>query len=133
MLASYIVPDWLFSDADGGDSYVYRAIIWEAAIRELECRGERSNQMNRYAVAVVKYDMVVGHVPQKISRLCFLFLRCGGNIICHDTGARKYSTDLPQGALEIPCLLFFIGELKEISKLKALLFNSTTVIEKEKK
>ncbi len=77
--------------------------------------------------------MVVGHVPQKISWLCFLFLRCGGNIICHVTGARKYSTDLPRGGLEIPCLLFFTGESKEISKLKALLLNSTTVIERKKK
>ena len=33
------------------------------------------------------------------------------------TGRRKYSTDLPQGGVEIPCLLLFEGEAKEIKKL----------------
>ena len=45
-------------------------VIWEAAFREgLECGQERSNQVDRYVVAVVKNEMVVGHVPWKISRI----------------------------------------------------------------
>ena len=75
--------------------HVYR-IMWEAVVsEELECRRERGNQVDRSAVAVAKEDMVVGHIPQKISRLCSLFLRCGGAVTCHVTGMKRYSTDLP--------------------------------------
>ena len=77
--------------------HVYNA-VWEAVVGdELECRRETSNRVDRYAVVVVKDDTVVGHVPQKISYLCSLFLRRGGGITCQVIGARKYSTDLPQG------------------------------------
>ena len=33
---------------------------------------------------------------------------------------RRYSVDLPQGGLEIPCLLKFEGEEKYATKVKAL-------------
>ena len=47
--------------------HVYKA-IWEAAVEEeLECGRERGNRVDRYAMAVVKDETVVGHVPQKIS------------------------------------------------------------------
>ena len=59
--------------------------------------------MDRYAVAVVKADTVIGHV-QKFSWLYCLFLRRGGSITCQVTEARRYSTDLLQGGLESPCL-----------------------------
>ncbi len=59
---------------------IYKA-TWEAVVgEELECRRERSNRVDQYAVAVVKDDKVVGHVPQKISRLCSLFIRRGGSM-----------------------------------------------------
>ena len=49
---------------------MYKA-IWEAAFgEELECEGERGNGEDRYAVAVVKDEAVVGHVSQKISGMC---------------------------------------------------------------
>ena len=49
---------------------MYKA-IWEAAFgEELECGRERGNREDRYAVAVVKDEVVVGHVPQKISGMC---------------------------------------------------------------
>ena len=87
-------------------NHVYNA-IWEAAVGdELECRRERSNRVDRYAVAVVKADTVVGHVPQKISRACSLFLRRGGGITCHVVGTRKYSTDLPRTSTFIRGLIF---------------------------
>ena len=51
--------------------HIYKA-IWETAVgEELECGRVRGNQVNRYAVAVVKDETVVGHVPRwKISRMC---------------------------------------------------------------
>ena len=47
--------------------------IWEAAIgEELNCKREPSNSIDRYAMAIVKGDMVVGHLPKK------LLIRMGG-------------------------------------------------------
>ena len=35
------------------------------------------------------------------------FLRRGGSITSQVNGHRRYSSDLPQGGLEIPCVLTF--------------------------
>ena len=67
------------------------------------------------------WSVIVGHLPRKISRICTLFIRRGGAIHCRVTGRRKYSTDLPQGGVDIPCLLLFEGEAKEIKKLVKLI------------
>ena len=103
--------------------HVYRD-IWEAVIGEvLQCERERTNAEDRYAVAVKKDGRIIGHLPSKISRVCSLFLRRGGSIRCRITGSRRYSSDLPQGGLEIPCILLFKSpnKTKELSKLKRLL------------
>ena len=72
-----------------GGFHIYK-VIWEAAFREgLECGQERSNQVDRYVVAVVKNETVVAHVLWKISRMCSLFWRCGGSITCQVTWARN--------------------------------------------
>lgn len=96
--------------------------IWTAAAGEvLVCSREPTNVADRYAVAVLKDDVIVGHLPRKIAKLCSLFLRRGGSIDCTVTGRRRYSADLPQGGLEIPCTLLFKAKAKEIKKLKGLI------------
>lgn len=101
--------------------HVYRD-IWEAAEGEvLECGREPGNAKDRYAVAVKKDGTVIGHLPKKVSRVCSLFLRRGGNIQCTVTGRRRYSFDLPQGGLEIPCSVKFTAKSSEVKKLKQLL------------
>ena len=65
------------------------------------------------SVAVIKDDIVIGHLPRNISRVCSLFL-CRGVVLCTVTGSRWYSADLPQGGLEILCLLLFKAQHKEI-------------------
>ena len=70
---------------------------------------------------MIKDNVLVGHVPRNISVACSAFLRRGGIITCTITGARQYSSDLPQGGLEIPCRLTFSASSKEISKIKKLL------------
>ena len=101
--------------------HVYRE-IWEAATGEvLVCEREPRNARDRYAVAVKKDGCVIGHLPRKVSRVCSLFLRRGGSIHCMVTGRRRYSVDLPQGGLEVPCLVVFAAKPKEIQKLKQLL------------
>ena len=101
--------------------HVYRD-IWEAAVGEvLDCEREPGNAKDRYAVAVKKDATVIRHLPKKISRICSLFLRQEGSIQCTVTGRRWYSFDLPQGGLEIPCLVKFTAKSKEVKKLKQLL------------
>ena len=61
--------------------------------------------------------ITVGHLPRKISCVCSLFIRGGGAITCQVSGRRRHSADLPQGGLEIPWLLTFKGNKKEVEKL----------------
>ena len=97
--------------------HVYKD-IWDAVVGdELQCIRETSNRHDPFAVAVVKNMIVVGHVPRKLSAMCSLFLRRNGCIMCRVTGSRRYSGDLPQGGLEIPCMLVFTGESAQIEKL----------------
>ena len=88
--------------------------IWAPAIGEsLLCEREPGNSMDPYAAAVIQRlrsgsaslssGTVVGHVLQKISAACNLFLRKNGDITCTITGHRRHSTDLPQGGLDVPC------------------------------
>ena len=78
------------------------------------------NSKDPFAVAVVKSQVAVGHIPRKISSICSMFLRHGGTICCRVTGSRRYSQDLPQGGLEIPCMLTFRGEAKDIENERVL-------------
>lgn len=102
--------------------YHYYQNIWDPVINEaLTCAREDSNPHDRYAVAVYKDTRVVGHVARKISTMAYLFLRKGGAISCVVTGTRRYSHDLPQGGMEIPCLLKFRGNNNILQKIKQLL------------
>ena len=92
--------------------HVYQS-VWEAVNGEvLKCSQEIGNRSDPYAVAVIKSSgeaggrVTVGHVPRKIS-ICSIFIQRGGIIDCMVTGGRRYSADLAQGGLEIPCILTF--------------------------
>ena len=99
-----------------GESWV--AVLGE----ELHCEREVGNIMDWYAVRVKKLGTseTVGYLPRKISRRCSMFLQSGGDIIATVTGSRRYSSDLVQGGIKIPCILTFRGSRKEIMKLKKL-------------
>ena len=64
----------------------------------------------------------VGHLPKKISRMCSMFIQEGREIMCTVIGNRRYSSDLVQVGLEIPCTLLFCREEKYIQKLKKLMY-----------
>ena len=93
---------------------------WIAVLgEELFCEWEIGNVVDRYTVAVKKDSgETVGHVPKKISRICSSFLQQGYVLTATVTGRRRYSSDLVQGGLEIPCDLRFVGDEKGIIKLK---------------
>ena len=66
--------------------------LWVAMIGEdLLCEREPFNVVDRYAVAVLKDDTIVGHIPKMISRFFSLFIARGGAIACTPIGGRRYS------------------------------------------
>ena len=98
--------------------HVYKD-IWTAMIGEdLLCERKPFNDVDRYAIAVLKDDTIVGHIPKNISRICSLFIARGGGIACTPIGGRD-SADLSQGGLglETPCKLVFAGKQREVEKL----------------
>lgn len=100
--------------------HVYKD-IWEASIGEhLLCHRENSNCADPFAVGVVKNQVTVGHILRKISSVYSLFLRRNGRISVCTTKKGRFSDDLPQGGLEIPCILSFEGASKEIQKVKKM-------------
>ena len=48
-----------------------------------------------------KNRTVKGHLPQKVSRVCTLFMKKGGRIRRRATGRQRYSVDLRQGGLRV--------------------------------
>ena len=85
--------------------HIYRR-IWSATIgKKLVCKREISNVVDRYAVTVLKDSTVVGHLPKKISKICSLFLHCGGTITCEVTGNRDTQLIWFKGGLK--CLVYF--------------------------
>lgn len=85
----------------------------------LLCKRERINPHDPFAVAVCKEDHTVGHLPRAISSVCYMFLgKPGSSISCKVTGLRRYSHDLPQGGMEIPCTIEFKGDEINVNKLK---------------
>jgi len=104
--------------------HIYQS-VWEASVGErLNCIRQVGNHSDTFAVAVVKANDTVGHLPRKISSICSIFLRNGGAILCEVTGSRRYSRDLAQGGLEVPCVLKFSGNSKDITKAKKLIDSS---------
>jgi len=85
--------------------YVYQDRWLPVQDETLACQHEEGNVYNPFAVMVVKFGVIVGHVPRRISSTYLLFLRHGGAITCKRTDPEKwYSRDLEQGGLEIPCV-----------------------------
>ena len=92
--------------------------IWVPVLgEELACKHEMHNPHDSFAVAVTKDHVVVGHLPRKYSAIFWSFLR-SGSITCIITGTRRYSRDLVQGGLEVPCTLIFKGEPSKLVYLR---------------
>ena len=84
----------------------------------LRCSRERSNRADPFAVAVAKGEDTVGHVPRRFSCATNFFIQSGGVVMCEISGDRRYSRDLPQGGMEIPCVYTFSGAPDLIDKTK---------------
>ena len=74
--------------------HVYQEVWTPITGEYLVCARELKNSQDRYAVAVLKHDEIVGHLPRTISTISSLFIRRGGSIQCEVTDHRRYSRDL---------------------------------------
>ena len=59
---------------------------------------------------------------------CSLFLQSGGLLVCEVSGDRRYSRDMPQRGMEIPCVYTFSGApdlvhktMQQLGELKAVI------------
>ena len=94
--------------------------VWNAVVGEvLPCQRENRNRFDPFAVAVVKNRTTVGLVPKK--SICSLFIRRNGTVTIRTISDRRYSADLPQGGLEIPCVITFEGAGKDVQTAKRLI------------
>ena len=99
--------------------HVYQSVWTPTVGEELPCRKEPGNIQDPFSVSIVNGTDVVGHVPKKISSM---FLQRGGTIVCEITSpSRRYSVDIPQGGLEIPCVLKFDEDEKDVTKIDILI------------
>ena len=75
--------------------YIYKD-IWEATVSEkaLVCVSKPRNTHDQYAMAVEKNGTAEGHLLQKVSRVCTLFLKKGSCIHCRVTERQRYLIDL---------------------------------------
>ena len=82
-----------------------------------------SKSINPYACAIkIKHKcfetwLTVGHIPMEISRLCYFFLKEGGNITGHLICTNYKVSPIPAGGLEVPLLLTFSVKSERIFEL----------------
>ena len=91
--------------------------VWEPQLnKELHCMLELANEYDKNAVAIVRDDQIVGHIPQVNSKVCAFYIRQGGTIKCRVIGKRQHGL-----GLEIPCTYIFKGNEKDTNALISLL------------
>ena len=72
--------------------HVYKMIWREAIGEELECDQEPEN-----SCGVKRSEVIVGHLPRKLSRVCSLFLRAWRCNSMYGDWRTQYSGDLHSG------------------------------------
>ena len=102
--------------------HIYKDRWYPHIDEELTCQRERHNYHDPFAVSMLKSSVIVGHVPRQISAICYVFLgKHNSSISCKITGSRRYSHDLPQGGMEVPCTLTFQGQKGFVEKARKML------------
>ena len=91
--------------------------LWTPTIgEELQTIQEQNNVHDRFAVAVVKEGITVGHIPRDMSRVCWYFLGRHNTITCKIIDKRRRS-NVPGKGLEVPCIFVFTGKPTHVDKL----------------
>ena len=67
--------------------HIYK-YIWSSTVGEhLTYERETLNSTDSYAVAVLKDNVIISHLPRVLSRICSLFIARSGAITCVVNGA----------------------------------------------
>ena len=69
--------------------HIYKSIWGPETGEILSTKKERNNPHDRFAVAVMKDKLTVGHIPREISKICWFFLHKGGTIYKEKTGGGR--------------------------------------------
>ena len=94
--------------------------LWTPTIGEvLLVKPEPTNEKDSNAVAVLKEDSIVGHVPRNLSPRLFHFLRRDVNNTFAEVTGQKVNRNAGYG-LEIPCTYRLYGPPAYINKMKEL-------------
>ena len=81
-------------------STAYKDICATVVGEELPCQREDGNRAHPFAVAVVRGETIVGHIPKEKPSLCSLYLRRCGSIACQIIESGRFSGDLVQWRLK---------------------------------
>ena len=76
------------------------------------CTSQKTLDLCAVAVVCGK-GTTIGHVPHKISAACLLVLNQKATIIA---ASQCFSRNLSQGGMEVPCMLIFCSEPKDVDK-----------------
>ena len=100
--------------------------IWDAVIgEELQCEREPDNRSDRYAVAIKKDGIIIGHIPRKISQACSLLPWCH---VFLNTCTRGYcNISLTNYSLWKYFMLFIFIDLRRRQKFLTVNYSRTTV------
>ena len=71
--------------------HVYKSILNPDTGEILLTRKEQGNPHDKFAVAVQKGKLTVGHLPTDISKICWFFIHRGGTIKCIVKDKRRRS------------------------------------------
>ena len=90
--------------------HVYKE-SWSSSIGEeltLSAQPESDNVFDKFAVAVLRDNIIVGHIQWEISRLCWYFLqKRQSSIVCRITDHRRLS-DVEGNGLVVPCIYIYL-------------------------
>ena len=78
------------------------------------------NPYDKNAVSIKKGHLIVGHIPREQAKVCRFFIKRGGIIQVEVTDTNRRRSQIPEGGLEIPAALHFVGSCKDIGKLLQL-------------
>ena len=87
------------------------------------CHEKRPSALveEKYVMALKVNDTIVGHVPKFLSKITYLFLKLGGNLVVKITEKRRYLRDVDQRGIEIPGTYVFTSTDAEMhAKLERL-------------
>ena len=86
--------------------HVYQKVLETQLNEKLHCEYDKN------AVAIIRDDQIVGHIPQVNSKVCAFYIRRGGTIKCRVIGKRQHGL-----GLEILCIYIFKGNEKDTNAL----------------